>query len=74
MPKNMPYLDSTELMVLFRYTNVRAFRRAAREDKLPVPTWKMGGRFYADKEAVRRFFKNQRDAAMARVEGGTPPA
>jgi hypothetical protein len=61
------YLERDDLMVLFGYKNTKAFYNAINLGRFPVPTYKLGGKIVADREAVRLFFAEQRARGVRAV-------
>lgn len=61
------YLEAEDLMVLFRYKTLDSFYHAVRRGNFPIPTYKVGRRIVADREAVRLFFAEQRARGVEAV-------
>lgn len=59
------WLDIDELLLIFSNYNKESLYKAIQRGSFPVRTFKLGGRIYADKEAVRLYFKRLRDEALA---------
>lgn len=64
------WVGAEDLRKLFGYKTRRCLYQAIRLERLPVETFKFGGQIYADKEAVRTYFRQQRDAALSALGNG----
>lgn len=69
MADKPPYwLDIDDLLKIFSNYNKESLYKAIQRDVFPIKTFRLGKRIYADKEAVRRYFKRLRDEALRDLE------
>ena len=64
----LPYLTADELCTLFMYKSKRELYSAIRYGRLPVATYKLGGRIVADRKVVRAFFQKMQDQGFKETE------
>jgi len=60
----LPYVGLEDLAYIFAYKNPESVRKAIKRGNFPVPTFKMAGQLFADREVVREFFRQQREAGF----------
>lgn len=69
MADKPPYwLDFEDLLKVFSNYSRDALYKAIERGTFPVKTFRLGKRLYADKSAVRAYFRKMRDEAMQDLE------
>lgn len=65
---NSMYVELDDLAILFGYRNAKTASNAIRNGCFPVHCFKVRGRWVAEREGVKTFFREQRDKARAKLD------